>query len=133
LDSGTSPASRIRQSNWSGPFHGAPPETHSLQIRGSGDFRDTSAAPSIADVLPAAALAGLLVYFLTKPPEQVAQPNVTTAGQRTVVSAADVEKQVTDNLSNLHQTLAAVTDTASAQAALPKLREAAARSTRLKA
>jgi hypothetical protein len=77
-------------------------------------------------LIPAAALAGLLVYFLTKPPEQVAQPNVTTAGQRTVVSAADVGKQVTDNLSNLHQTLSGVTDTASAQAALPKLQEAAA-------
>jgi len=77
-------------------------------------------------LIPAAALAGLLVYFLTKPPEQVAQPNVTTVGQRTVVSATDVGKQVTDNLSNLHQTLSGVTGTASAQAALPKLREAAA-------
>jgi hypothetical protein len=77
-------------------------------------------------LIPAAALAGLALYFLNKPPEQVAQPNVTTTGQRTVVSAADVGKQVTDNLSNLHQTLSGVTDTDSAQAALPKLREAAA-------
>jgi hypothetical protein len=77
-------------------------------------------------LIPAAALAALLVYFLTKPPEQVAQQNVTAAGQRTIGSAADVGKQVTDNLTSLHQTLGGITDAASAQAALPKLQAAAA-------
>jgi hypothetical protein len=76
-------------------------------------------------LIPAAAIAALAVYFLAKPTEQVAQDAVT-AGQNTSVNAADVGKQVTDNLSNLHQTLSGITDTTSAQAALPKLQEAAA-------
>jgi hypothetical protein len=76
-------------------------------------------------LIPAAAIAALAVYFLTKPPEQVAQ-EPGTAGQNVAVNATDVGKQVTDNLSNLHQTLSGITDPASAQAALPKLQEASA-------
>jgi hypothetical protein len=76
-------------------------------------------------LIPAAAIAALAVYFLARPAEQVAQ-NGVTAGQNASVNAADVGQQVTDNLSNLHQTLSGITDAASAQAALPKLQEAAA-------
>lgn len=76
-------------------------------------------------LIPAAAIAALAVYFLAKPAEQVAQEPVT-AGQNASINAADVGKQVTDNLSNLHQTLSNITDASSAQAALPKLQETAA-------
>jgi hypothetical protein len=76
-------------------------------------------------LIPAAAIAALAIYFLAKPAEQVAQ-DTATPGQNVAVNATDVGKQVTDNLSNLHQTLSGITDPASAQAALPKLQEAAA-------
>jgi hypothetical protein len=76
-------------------------------------------------LIPAAAIAALAVYFLAKPTEQVAQDTVT-AGQNVAVNARDVGRQVTDNLSNLHQTLSGITDADSAKAALPKLQEAAA-------
>jgi hypothetical protein len=76
-------------------------------------------------LIPAAAIAALAIYFLSKPAEQVAQ-DTAPAGQNVAVNATDVGKQVTDNLSNLHQTLSGITDPASAQAALPKLQEAAA-------
>lgn len=76
-------------------------------------------------LIPAAAIAALAVYFLTKPTEQVAQ-DTTPAGQSVAVNASDVGRQVTDNLSNLHQTLSGITDADSAKAALPKLQEAAA-------
>jgi hypothetical protein len=75
-------------------------------------------------LIPAAAIAALLIYFFARPAEQVAQENVT-AGQQAMVSADEVGKQVTANLSSLHQTLGGITDAASAQAALPKLQEAA--------
>jgi hypothetical protein len=78
-------------------------------------------------LIPAAAIAALATYFLAKPAEheQVAQ-DAGTVGQNVAVNATDVGRQVTDNLSNLHQTLSGITDPASAQAALPKLQEAAA-------
>ena len=40
-----------------------------------------------------------------------------------MVGGIDVSKQVTDSIANLRSTLGGVTDTASAQAALPKLRD----------
>ena len=73
--------------------------------------------------IPIVAIAALLVYFLTKPAEQVAQQGVTIA-QNLMVGGIDVSKQVTDSIANLRSTLGGVTDTASAQAALPKLRDA---------
>jgi hypothetical protein len=76
-------------------------------------------------LIPAAAIAALATYFLARPNEQVAQ-EPGTVGQNVAVNATDVGRQVTDNLSNLHQTLTGITDPASAQAALPKLQEAAA-------
>ncbi len=68
------------------------------------------------------AIAALLVYFLTKPAEQVAQQGATIA-QNLMVGGVDVSKQVTDSIANLRNTLGGVTDAASAEAALPKLRD----------
>jgi hypothetical protein len=72
--------------------------------------------------IPIVAIAALLVYFLTKPAEQVAQQGATIA-QNLMVGGVDVSKQVTDSIANLRNTLGGVTDAASAQAALPKLRD----------
>jgi hypothetical protein len=77
-------------------------------------------------LIPTAVIAALLVYYFAKPTEQVAQQQGTTIGQSTMVSALDINKQVTDNLTSLRTTLGGITDAASAQAALPKLREVAA-------
>jgi hypothetical protein len=73
-------------------------------------------------LIPIVAIAALLVYFLTKPAEQVAQQGATIA-QNLMVGGVDVSKQVTDSIANLRNTLGGVTDAASAQAALPKLRD----------
>ena len=73
-------------------------------------------------LIPIVAIAALLVYFLTKPAEQVAQQGATMA-QNLMVGGVDISKQVTDSIANLRNTLGGVTDAASAQAALPKLRD----------
>ena len=73
-------------------------------------------------VIPAVAIAALLIYLFARPSEQVAQQGVTTA-QSLTVGGLDVGKQVTDSVSSLRTTLGGITDAASAQAALPKLRE----------
>ena len=75
--------------------------------------------------IPALAIAALLLWLLAKPTEQIAQQGVTTA-QSLMVGGIDLGKQVTDSLNTLRTTLTSVTDPASAQAALPKLREATA-------
>jgi hypothetical protein len=72
--------------------------------------------------IPIVAIAALLLYFLTKPAEQTVQQGVTVA-QNLMVGGVDVSKQVTDCIANLRNTLGGVTDAASAQAALPKLRD----------
>src|SRR5262245_49880893 len=72
--------------------------------------------------IPLVAIAALLVYFFTKPAEQVAQQGSTIA-QNLMVGGVDVNKQITDNIATLRSTLGGVTDAASAQAALPKLRD----------
>ena len=43
--------------------------------------------------------------------------------QNLIVGGVDVSKQVTDSIANLRNTLGGVTDAASAEAALPKLRD----------
>ena len=43
--------------------------------------------------------------------------------QNLMVGGVDISKQVTDSIANLRSTLGGVTDAASAQAALPKLRD----------
>jgi hypothetical protein len=72
--------------------------------------------------IPIVAIAALLAYFFTKPAEQVAQQGSTIA-QNFMVGGVNIGKQVTDGIANLRDTLGGVTDAASAQAALPKLRD----------
>jgi hypothetical protein len=71
-------------------------------------------------VIALAILAAVVIYFLARPTEQVAQQGAPAA-QSLVVGGVDIGKQVTDGVSSLNTALAGVTDAASAQAALPKL------------
>jgi hypothetical protein len=73
-------------------------------------------------LIPIVAIAALLAYFLTKPAEQAAQQGATIA-KNLMVGGVDVSKQVTDSIASLRSTLGGVTDAASAEAALPKLRD----------
>ena len=73
--------------------------------------------------IPAAAIAVLLFYLVGRPAEQAVQQGVT-AVQTLTVGGIDIGKQVTDNISNLRTALGGITDAASAQAALPRLRDA---------
>jgi hypothetical protein len=76
-------------------------------------------------IIPALAIAALLVYLLGRPAEQVVQQGVSTV-QSLTVGGIDIGKQVTDSIGTLRTTLGSITDTASAQAALPKLQAASA-------
>jgi hypothetical protein len=76
-------------------------------------------------LIPAAAIAALLLYLVNRPAQHVVQEGVTPA-QSLTVSGLDIGKQVTDSIAGLRTTLGGITDTASAQAALPKLREVTA-------
>ncbi len=76
-------------------------------------------------LIPLLAIAAGLIYFLTRPTEQVVQQGVTTA-QSLTVGGLDIGRQVTDSITNLRTTLGGITDAASAQAALPKLQEVTA-------
>jgi Bacterial protein of unknown function (DUF937) len=91
--------------------------------------RSDVAAPASTNwllwVIPALAIAALLFWLLAKPTEQVVQQGVTTA-QSLTVGGIDLGKQVTDSINTLRSTLTGITDPASAQAALPRLREATA-------
>jgi hypothetical protein len=87
-----------------------------------------AAAPStnwLIWAIPALAVAALLLYLLARPGEQVVQQGVTTA-QNITVAGMNVGKQVTDTIAGLRATLGSITDPDSAQAALPRLREASA-------
>src|SRR6516225_403755 len=75
-------------------------------------------------LIPLLAILALLIYFF-RPAEQVVQPGVPTIPSLTV-GGLDLGKQVTDSITNLRTTLTGITDAASAQAALPKLREVTA-------
>jgi hypothetical protein len=75
-------------------------------------------------LIPIVAIAAALVYFLAKPAEQIAQQGATVA-QNLTVGGIHVSEQITDSVANLRNTLGGVTDAASAQAALPKLRDIA--------
>jgi hypothetical protein len=75
--------------------------------------------------IPAVAIAALLLYLLARPAEQVVQQGVTIA-QNITVAGMNVGKQVTDTITGLRTTLGSITDPASAQAALPRLRDATA-------
>ena len=91
--------------------------------------RSAAAAPARTNwllwAIPAVAIAALLLWLFGRPAEQVVQQGVTTA-QSLTVGGLDVGKQVTDTIGNLRSTLSGITDAASAQAALPKLRDATA-------
>jgi hypothetical protein len=76
-------------------------------------------------LVAALAVAIVLIYLFARPAEQVAQQSAP-AVQSLTVGGLDVGKQVTDSISNLRTTLAGVTDSTSAQTALPKLREVTA-------
>jgi hypothetical protein len=69
-----------------------------------------------------AAAAVLVAYFATRPTEQVAQQGMNQA-QSLAVGGQDIAKQITDSVASVRTTLGGVSDVASAQAALPKLRE----------
>lgn len=73
-------------------------------------------------LVPAAAIAALLLYTVVRPTEPVVQ-QATNAVQTTTVAGIDVGKQVTDSISGLRTTLTGITDAASAHAALPKLQQ----------
>jgi Bacterial protein of unknown function (DUF937) len=76
-------------------------------------------------LIPIAAIAALLIYYFAKPAEQVVQQGVPTA-QSLMVGGVDIGKQVTDSITSLRTALGSITDAASAQAALPKLRDVTA-------
>ena len=76
-------------------------------------------------LIPIAAIAALLIYFFGRQAEQVVQQGVPPA-QSLMVGGLDLGKQVTDSIAGLRTTLNGVTDTASAEAALPKLRDVTA-------
>jgi hypothetical protein len=73
-------------------------------------------------LIPLVAILALLIYLFARPAEQVAQQGAT-AVQSLTVGGLDIGKQVTDSITNLRTTLGGITDSASAQAALPKLQD----------
>ena len=86
----------------------------------------SSASPNwLYWLIPAVAIAALLIYLFARPTEQAVQQGVSTA-QSLTVGGLDVGKQVTDSVTSLRTTLGGITDGASAQAALPKLQEVSA-------
>jgi hypothetical protein len=93
---------------------------------GTASQRASAAASSSYNwlywLIPILAIAALVIYFLARPAEQVAQQGATTA-QNLTVGGVNVSKQITDSIAELRSTLGGVTDVTSAQAALPKLRD----------
>jgi Bacterial protein of unknown function (DUF937) len=77
-------------------------------------------------LIPALAAAALLFYMFARPTEHVVQQTPAPAVPSLTVSGLDLGKQVTDSISSLRTTLGGITDAASAQAALPRLREVTA-------
>jgi Bacterial protein of unknown function (DUF937) len=74
-------------------------------------------------LIPLLAILAVLIYLFARPTEEVVvQPGVPAIPSLTV-GGLDIRKEVTDSITNLRTTLAGITDAASAQAALPKLRE----------
>src|SRR5215469_1406507 len=76
-------------------------------------------------LIPIAAAAALLVYFAVRPTEEVVQQGMNQA-QNAPAPGVDIGKQVANNIASVRTALNGVTDVSSAQAALPKLKEAAA-------
>jgi len=76
-------------------------------------------------LIPIAAAAALLVYFAVRPTEEVVHQGMNQA-QNAPAPGVDIGKQVVNNIASVRTALNGVTDVSSAQAALPKLKEAAA-------
>jgi hypothetical protein len=79
-------------------------------------------------------LAAIWWYFASRPSQRAAQPPTTTsetAKPALTVDGVDVGAQVTSAMDNLKTSLQGVTDSASAQTALPKLQEADAQLTKV--
>ena len=93
--------------------------------RRSGIEATSSSTNWLLWIIPALAIAALVIYLLGIPAETVVQQGVT-AVQSLNVGGIDLGKQVTDSIGSLRTTLGSITDAASAQAALPKLQAATA-------
>lgn len=76
-------------------------------------------------LIPLVAAGFLLVYLFNKPPELAVQQSAITT--QNTVAGLEIDRQVTDSITSLRATLTGITDTASAQAALPKLQDITAR------
>jgi len=76
-------------------------------------------------LIPLAAAAALLVYFAVRPTEEVVQQGMNQE-QNGPARGVDIGKQVANNIASVRTALDGVTDVSSAQAALPKLKEATA-------
>jgi hypothetical protein len=97
--------------------------------RAIGDTGQRAAGAAAASLnwlywlIPLLVILAVLIYLFARPTEEVVvQPGVPAIPSLTV-GGLDIRKEVTDSITNLRTTLAGITDAASAQAALPKLRE----------
>ncbi|MGO4834388.1 DUF937 domain-containing protein, partial [Rhizobiaceae sp. 2RAB30] len=89
-----------------------------------------AAAPSASRswiywLIAALILAGVLFYLFGRQHQPTTPPVAATGEQNLTVGGIDVGKQVRDSLTSLQTTVTGVTDTASANAALPKLQDVA--------
>jgi hypothetical protein len=83
-----------------------------------------SASSWIWWAIPVAAIAALALYLLGSPTRETVQQGAETA-QTLTVGGVDIGREMTDTIGNLRTTLTTVTDTASAQNALPMLQQIA--------
>ena len=91
--------------------------------------RDTSSAQSsgwLPWALGLLVLAGLAWWLTSQPAQRVAEQPATTASQNLTVGGVNISGQVTSAINSMKSALQGVSDTTSAQAALPRLQQAAA-------
>jgi hypothetical protein len=74
--------------------------------------------------IPVAAIAALALYLLSNSGRETVQQGANTA-QTLSIGGVDIGQEMTDTIGNLRTTLSGVTDTASAQNALPMLQQIA--------
>lgn len=116
-------AARTATASGSGAARSVAPEARAWANTG---YRAAAAASTPLNwlywLIPALAVVALLIYLFARPSVPVVPAGVdATQGLR--VDGLDVGKQVTDSITSLRTALAGITDTASAQAAVPKLQE----------
>jgi hypothetical protein len=92
--------------------------------RRAADARATASVKWLYWLIPILAIA-LFIYVFVNPPEQSTQPGEIAIHSLTV-DGLDIGKQVTDSITSLRTALGGITDAATAEAALPKLRNATA-------